>query len=328
MSPKFTVFSLLLAGLATAKDIPRMPKETLASPTVPLTSAITPAPYVNGNLFKRLIATCGFIRGDSASPVTCGAGYNCVTTIRTALGFACCNNVECSNNWGACRAYGQTDCMGYDLDEGTCSSILGSILQCSQEAPYCYQYALSTGRGATDTYFSLACGTTSEDVLMLATATNAAKQTAAANPNPGNDVSEALPGFPSIPGISSSTGTAKQPSDPSSTGSSGSTLSTKWIVIISVVGVVVLAVCVGVGCCCYRTIRPRLVRDIDPSKIPQANYQPTVTASVAQSVSSWSRGTPLHANPNVPPSEPGSEWGGRSMNGAPRRPMTTMYEQD
>lgn len=66
MLRKFTIL-LLLAGLATAKDIPRMPKETLGSLTAPSASIITPAPYVDDSLFKRIIATCGFIRGDSGT---------------------------------------------------------------------------------------------------------------------------------------------------------------------------------------------------------------------------------------------------------------------
>jgi hypothetical protein len=151
MSLNYTMFWLFLAGLATAKDIPRMPAETLSSPTVSFASAITPAPYLHKDLFKRVIATCGFVRGDSgtfylhstcifdhwqltfitAAPVTCSEGYNCVQAGKYSQGFACCNEVECLADWGICRPYGQKGCMGNSLEDDVCASIYGPILQWS-----------------------------------------------------------------------------------------------------------------------------------------------------------------------------------------------------
>ncbi|XP_014559451.1 hypothetical protein COCVIDRAFT_24177 [Bipolaris victoriae FI3] len=347
MFPKFGVLFLLLAGLALARDIPQVPVQTPTSPTLAPASAITPAPLAHEDVFKRAIGTCGFIRGDSASPVTCGAGYNCVTTVRAQYAFACCNNVECINDWSVCRPFGQTDCMGNNLPDDTCSRIYGSILQCSEAAPYCVTYARSSTLSDSITFVSLTCGTTSEDVLLLATVTNGAKQTASGKPAAEETESaDPLAGFPSIPGLSSPTGTSTRNS-PAPTGSSSNepALSTRSIVIISVVGAVVLLLALGVGWCCWckrikawwRNRRHRNADIIDPARIPQApyqptnyqptNYQPSNYQPTNPRIQQWRNETLLGASPDVEPSVNGSVYGGRSVNGAAPRPMMTVHEQ-
>ncbi|EMD69090.1 hypothetical protein GGP41_004895 [Bipolaris sorokiniana] len=341
MFPKFGVLFLLLAGLALAREIPP------TSPTIAPASTITPAPLAHEDVFKRAVGTCGFIRGDSASPVTCGAGYNCVTTLRAQYAFACCNNVECIDDWSVCRPFGQKDCMGNNLPDDTCSRIYGSILQCSEAAPYCVTYMRSSTLSDEITFVSLTCGTTSEDVLVLATVTNGAKQTASGKPAAEQTESaDPLAGFPSIPGLSSPTGTTSTRNSPAPTGSgsNGPALSTRSIVIISVVGAVVIFLGVGIGVCCWRKKakdwwrerRNRNKHIIDPARIPQAqyqrtnyqpsNYQPTDPGLI----NSWRNGTPLGASPDVDPSVNGSVYGGyggRGANGAAPRPMTTVPEQ-
>ncbi|EMD96184.1 hypothetical protein COCHEDRAFT_1069667, partial [Bipolaris maydis C5] len=300
--------------------------QTLTSPTLAPASAITPAPLAHEDVFKRAIGTCGFIRGDSASPVTCGAGYNCVTTIRAQFAFACCNNIECINDWSICRPFGQTDCMGNNLPDDTCSRIYGSILQCSEAAPYCVTYARSSTLSDSTTFISLTCGTTSEDVLLLATVTNGAKQTASGTPAQETENADPLAGFPSIPDLSP-TGTTSTRNTPAPTGSSsdGPALSTRSIVIISVVGAVVLLLAVAIGWCCWcrrikewwRNRRQRNALAIDPARIPQAhyqptNYQPTNYQPTESGINLWRNATPLGASPDVAASVNGSVYGGRS----------------
>lgn len=70
-----------------------------------------------------------YLTHGTASPVTCPQDYNCITTQRALNLFGCCNNIECKDNWGVCRPYGQTDCMGNALPDAVCSSIFGPILQ-------------------------------------------------------------------------------------------------------------------------------------------------------------------------------------------------------
>jgi hypothetical protein len=198
----------------------------------------------------------------------------------------------------------------------------------SREAPYCAQYALSASLGADQTYYSLACGATSTTVLLLETATNGEKQTAAGYPtmdagNPAveSDVSNALPGLPSIPNLSSPTGTTSGRSSPSASGSSDKPLSTRSIIVISVVGAGVLLVGFAVGWWCWRRRSKRNRDIIDPHKPFQANYQRTDAGTVR----TWLTKIQPGGNPDVPPSVHGSVWGGPSMNGGPR-PMATLHE--
>jgi hypothetical protein len=69
------------------------------------------------------------LTNETASPLTCPENYNCMITMHLELNFGCCNNIECAENWGICRDYGQKGCMGNALDDVVCASIVGSILQ-------------------------------------------------------------------------------------------------------------------------------------------------------------------------------------------------------
>ncbi|OAL57306.1 hypothetical protein IQ07DRAFT_675343 [Pyrenochaeta sp. DS3sAY3a] len=213
--------------------------------TTVVQSVITPPPVVHGELFKRAVATCGFVRGNSASPLTCPENYNCISTVRAQPAFACCDSIECLNNWGLCNNFGVSDCNGFDLPAGSCSSIYGSILSCSSEAPYCYRYARSSSLGAAQTYFSYACGTASTDILVLQTATNGAnQQTGQTSQTPSNYVIS-IPGLTdgafTIPGLTESpltnpTGSRNSNGNNGNGGVGGSGLTPSNIAMIAVFG--------------------------------------------------------------------------------------------
>lgn len=59
---------------------------------------VTQAAVFGHDLFRRDMSTCGFVSGDAASPLTCGAGYNCATQLGDINAFACCNDVECAGS--------------------------------------------------------------------------------------------------------------------------------------------------------------------------------------------------------------------------------------
>ncbi|KAF1993614.1 hypothetical protein P154DRAFT_395171, partial [Amniculicola lignicola CBS 123094] len=261
-------------------------------------SVITSAPVIHSDVFKRDIATCGFIRGNSALPLTCPQNYNCITTFRFVLAFGCCNNIECLDNWATCREYGQNNCMGVNLDEAVCSSIYGSILKCSQEAPHCFRYARTSALGATDTFYSYSCGSATQDVLVLATATNGAVQTPASNPT-------GLGGSPlgSIPSLlpTASTGTGSTSNSPTTGSVNNSPLSTTAIALSAVAGVILLSIALILGyCCCWRK---RLVQNtalVDAKRTTQLPYQITnPSATGPRAISEWSVSVPPGSNPSI-----------------------------
>ncbi|KAH9875046.1 hypothetical protein J1614_004534 [Plenodomus biglobosus] len=288
----------------------------MSTQTTEATSVITPPPIVHNGLEKRAIATCGYISGNSASPLTCPNGYNCATATHTDPVFGCCNNIECLDDWGWCRDFGQGGCQGYDLDDTVCTSFLGPLLQCSSEAPHCFRYARSSARGDSTTFYSRACGTASLDILVLATATNGA------NPAPTSPTADE-PDNPLtlIPGFSQSLDPTSSPSDPSSSSSSsGPKLSTTSIALISVAGFVVLALALLFGyCCCWRR-RDRHSAIVYPTGPVRPPYQQTEPhAPGPGSINNWNLDVPVGASPSVAPSNAGgSEYGGpsgRQMNG-------------
>lgn len=87
--PTFAMLSQL------SQITPRASMLNLVSPPNPL---ITRAATVDGNLFARGIATCGYISGNGASPLTCPAGYTCTSTVQHVVGWACCNQIQCVGN--------------------------------------------------------------------------------------------------------------------------------------------------------------------------------------------------------------------------------------
>lgn len=65
MRMKFGFFVSCLVWLAASKDVPDVAvRATGAQAAVPA-SVVTPAPVLYGDIFKRAIATCGYIRGNS-----------------------------------------------------------------------------------------------------------------------------------------------------------------------------------------------------------------------------------------------------------------------
>ncbi|KAH7377275.1 hypothetical protein BKA66DRAFT_588825 [Pyrenochaeta sp. MPI-SDFR-AT-0127] len=204
-------------------------------------SIITSPPVFHADLFKRAIATCGYIRGNSASPLTCPDGYNCATTAHALPVFACCNSIECINDWGVCQDYGQTDCQpqGIKLPASVCSSIYGSILSCSKENPHCFRYARSSVRGAYQTFYSYGCGTTTSDILVLETSTNGNQETAPEPTSAGSVPFVSIPGF--TPSLFASPSTS-----PSSATINKSGLSRRRIVLIALLsaGALLIAIIV------------------------------------------------------------------------------------
>ncbi|KAH9864875.1 hypothetical protein IAQ61_008820 [Plenodomus lingam] len=280
--------------------------------TTDAANMITAPPVLHNDLGKRAIATCGYVSGNSASPLTCPNGYNCATAIHTDAVFGCCNNIECLDDWGWCRDFGQGGCQGFDLEEGVCTGIFGPVLQCSAEAPHCFRYARSSARGDSTTYYSRACGTASQEILVLATATNGG------NPVPvspttavADDPFTLIPGFTQTLGPTSPT---SGPSSSSSSGSSGPKLSTTAIALIAVAGLVVLALTLLFGyCCCWRRRdkRRNIVHSIEPVRPPYVETEPP--AQGPGSINDWNLDVPVGASPSVAPSRAGgSEYGGPS----------------
>ncbi|KAI2483903.1 hypothetical protein Ptr902_02843 [Pyrenophora tritici-repentis] len=332
----FLVSSFL--WLAAAKDVPGVAVREMGAKAEAPASVITPAPIVHGDLFKRAIATCGFIRGNSASAVTCPQDYNCITT---KSAFACCNNVECKGNWGFCRPYGESGCNGFDLPESVCASIYGSILQCSSEAPNCVQYARSAALGDPNTYYSLTCGTATEAILVLATPTNgAAAPTGNSNSNGGGVVLDSGSSIV-VPGLnvpvatntspSGATGGSSSGGSSSSGGGGGSPISVTAIALISVAGAGVLFFALLIGYCCWwRRSRRKKREALYPSQPPQLKGEGTVTTGPGPgSVVSWNLQTPTGADPNIAPSHKSvSEFGDFVPPGnQPFRPMGTLHEK-
>ncbi|PVH93273.1 hypothetical protein DM02DRAFT_241492 [Periconia macrospinosa] len=255
------------------------------TPTASLKSVITPPPAFHAEVFKRALATCGYIRGNTASPLTCADGYNCVTTAhRGAVPvFACCNNIECVQDWDTCQEYGQNICGG--LPPPSCSSIYGSVLKCSSEAPHCYRYARSSTRGDFFTYYSSACGTASSDILVLATATNGnqdpASKPAGAASNPPTPGSTYAP-YPGAPSRASISGTKSK-------------LSTRSIVLIVIFSGVALFVALVLGYLLIHQRRKQNRNKKNSAYIPQPPpaYPPMFTNRLGTvPVYQWNNGAP------------------------------------
>jgi hypothetical protein len=164
------------------------------SPPDPL---ITQRATLDHALFARSIATCGYVSGNAGSPssppctsphpkptapnltnihppaypLTCPAGYDCISTVQDMVAWACCNQIQCVGNYRTCADMGAGLCEA-DLDAAACSGIYVSILSCSDiNSPSCFRYARSTALGDLDTRYSWGCGASGSTVLVLATTT-------------------------------------------------------------------------------------------------------------------------------------------------------------
>lgn len=177
---------LLFASLGTSAIVtqPVIPI-TRVKDVAPALALITPAPAVDYQaIFARdKIATCGYISGKAASPLTCPQSYMCTSTMFGA-GWGCCDQIQCKGNYHVCVDYGGNQCPG--LDDDTCSSIYTSILKCSSADPSCIKYARSKSVGDFTTEFSLGCGKSSETILALITPVSGqGGDNAAATSSPG-----------------------------------------------------------------------------------------------------------------------------------------------
>jgi hypothetical protein len=192
----------------------------------------------------------------------------------------------------------------------------------SQQAQQCFRYARSSALGATDTFYSWACGTASDDILVLATVTDGSAPTPDAETTGINDI------LRSITQGSRPTTAANPPTVP---GGNSSPLSTTAIALIAVGAAVVLLIALLFGyCCCWKTLYKRHKRNkeiVHQTTPPQFTYQETVTNGArSEIIPSWNSGTPLGANPNVPPSVVPSDYSSVTASEMPR-PMATLHEQ-
>ncbi|KAF1962078.1 hypothetical protein CC80DRAFT_588694 [Byssothecium circinans] len=258
------------------------------NPTTSLKSVITPPPAFHAELFKRALATCGYIRGNTASPLTCADGYNCVTTSHALRVFACCNNIECIQDWGICQEYGAQN--SYDGD--IYSSIYGQILKCSSEAPHCYRYARSSTRGAYFTDYSYACGTATSDILVLATATNGNRDPASEPTGAASNSYASIPGYTYTP-------YASAPSRASSS-STKSKLSIRSIVLIVIFGggALFVALVVGYFFIHQRRKQNRNKKNSASTPQPPPAYPPMVINGPGP-VYQWNNGAPVGPPPNA-----------------------------
>jgi len=206
----------------------------------------------------------------------------------------------------------------------------------SQQAQQCFRYARSSALDDTNTFYSWACGTASDDILVLATSTVEGEVLTAGSGTTGID--DFLRSITS--GVQPTAG-SKSPTAGVSGGSGGSSsnsISTTAIALITVAGIAVLVIALLIGYFCWWRKRYQDNNDVvKPKKQSQLQYEPTVTqgprtevipaygGSRDEIMASWSGRTPLGANPNVPPSEAASEWSGPTASEMPQR-MSTVHE--
>jgi hypothetical protein len=218
----------------------------------------------------------------------------------------------------------------------------------SQESQQCFRYARSSALGASDTYYSWACGTASNDVLMLATVTNGAVQTPESDPtgidailrsisdnllptavgNSPTGIDEILRSI--TDGFLPTAGSSNPPVGGGGGGGGGSSnpISTTAITLITVAGIAVISIALLIGyCCCWRKRYEKNIRIVQQTTPPQLPYQPTVTQGPrTENIPPWNSRTPLGADPDQPPSELAhSEYSGPTANGVVR-PTSTVHE--
>ncbi|MCJ1469162.1 hypothetical protein MMC07_007795 [Pseudocyphellaria aurata] len=174
------IFSSLGSGAIVTKPVLPLTRKVDAAPAF-----ITPAPIVayQAVLARDSAATCGYVSGNAASPLTCPPSYMCSSTILNAPSWGCCDQIQCQGNYHVCQDYGGNLCK--NLGDDTCSRIYTSILKCSSAAPYCFVYARSRSVGDFWTEFSLACGKASGTVLALISTTGGHEGDASATSAPG-----------------------------------------------------------------------------------------------------------------------------------------------
>jgi hypothetical protein len=353
MRTRLRLCAVSLAALVLGKDIPNPQVQATGVQVAIPASLITPAPVLHGDIFKRSIATCGFIRGNSGTSVfTLGKRstskaeqhyllhvqrtttaslhrtlspdlHAAITSSVIRIGLHAGRTVR-PTAWVMpsqrrparpylVRSFNGTPHKSFAIDR------MLTVDYSSSESQQCFRYARSTSLGATDTYYSWACGTTSDDILVLATMTNGgAVQTADSDTTGFDDLLQSITGGSLPPSASN---------NPSG-GSSSSPISTTAIALISVAGIAVLVIALLLGYFCWWRKRYRENNNVvQQSKPSQLTYEPTVTQGPrTEIIPSWSGRTPFGANPNVPPSEAPSDYVGPTASEIPR-PMSTVYEQ-
>lgn len=94
------VSSLTVPTFATANDPPPLTSGAgVPNPLSPPHPLITQPARIGRALLGRGIATCGYISGNGAYPLTCPAGYTCGSIGQfITTGWACCNQIQCVGN--------------------------------------------------------------------------------------------------------------------------------------------------------------------------------------------------------------------------------------
>jgi hypothetical protein len=67
MRLRLYLYTFVFASMVTAKDVQNLPVQATTTRAAVPASIITPAPVLHDDVFKRAIATCGFIRGNSGT---------------------------------------------------------------------------------------------------------------------------------------------------------------------------------------------------------------------------------------------------------------------
>ncbi|MCJ1348701.1 hypothetical protein MMC31_006934 [Peltigera leucophlebia] len=208
---------------------------------------VTPGPEIGSKgIFARAnIATCGYISGNAASPLTCPESYMCSSTVLYAgAGWGCCDQIQCQGNYNVCVDYGGNLCPNFESQ--LCKNIYTSILSCSSDAPACVTYARSKSLGDLRTDYSLGCGKSAGTILALISTTagggKASKPTSTAggttNSTPNAAVTQSADGASSSNAPGPSTGST---TTGSSKGSSNKKLSTGEIAAIVIPIVAIIA---------------------------------------------------------------------------------------
>ncbi|KAK0744060.1 hypothetical protein B0T18DRAFT_195416 [Schizothecium vesticola] len=225
-------------------------KSSATSPPAQITTA--PSQERFELLLKRQNGpTCGYISGDTASPMTCRPGFSC--TVGSTWGeFGCCNQVECDAGYHeACVDPVNNRCLVGGIDFGAGCDIYSKILSCPTA---CVTHVLKSSQFPlpASTYLSWSCGPKISTRIALLTATNAAGNVEdGSNGGSGNNGLSLNPVIPGITGSGGTGSTGNSNAGNSGGGSSSSGISSAAIGGIVAGGAVVLLI-IGLGTCWIR----------------------------------------------------------------------------
>ncbi|KAK1836387.1 hypothetical protein QBC39DRAFT_337960 [Podospora conica] len=214
--------------MATPRQSSRSADATKSSAVSPH-SQITTAP--SRERFELLLKrqngpTCGYISGDTASPMTCRSGFSCTMGIYGE--FGCCNAVECDKGYHqACIDAVNQKCLVAGMELGVGCGFFSSVLTCPTA---CVAHALkSTHFALPSTYTSWSCGPKISTRTALLMATNggggdAGDGSGGGSGDNGFDLDTLIPGITGGSGGTGSTGNSNGGGSSSSGGISGAAI--------------------------------------------------------------------------------------------------------